>query len=459
MIKPEEAAAPPPADLVGEANGENTDELPPSAEKLSELITSANLYYTLKNYPAAADIYSDATEMQAALHGEMNPSNADLLFRYGRCLYKVAVEKNDVLGGKVAADKPAKKKGAKQNRESNNAGEGSSSSSALPVKGGEETAANKPFFEITGDENWDTSDDEEDEEGQDQAAQEEEDDLANAYEILDLARVLLERRLTELSSEDATTGGQDKDKSIHDTKELLADTRDYQAEISLENERFADAVADSAQALDLKLQLYPAESEILAEAHFKYSLALEFASVSSVRQAQEEAEQGNRSAESMAEAKVDETMRKQAAGEMEKAIASCHLRVAKEEAAVKAMEDGEGRTAKLKTIADVKEMVGDMEQRLQDLNAPFQPPEMTIADAQTEALQGLLGTLTGADAFQQQATIAEATKNATDISGLIRTRKKEKAPVPETNGKGKRKLEEDEASEGSKKAKVEDAPE
>ena len=66
---------------------------------------------------------------------------------------------------------------------------------------------------------------------------EEEDDLAAAFAVLDLARVLFPKRLEEPHE------GEGKGKEVGDSamtkhlKERLADTHDLLAEISLENER------------------------------------------------------------------------------------------------------------------------------------------------------------------------------------------------------------------------------
>src|SRR6201996_5588170 len=159
------------------------------ASKLTELTNAANLQYSLKKYNEAAELYSEATELQAELNGEMAPENAELLYLYGRCLYKVAVAKSDVLGGQVAAEK--KKQGANGETSQSKAG----ASSSLPSKDqrlAEEVVeaaveakdeskapdsklADKPYFEIIGDDNWDTESDEE-AEGQAEEAAEDEDD-------------------------------------------------------------------------------------------------------------------------------------------------------------------------------------------------------------------------------------------------------------------------------------------
>ena len=72
--------------------------------QLEQLKASATQQYSLKNYGAAAEFYSEAAEVQDQVNGEMSPDNSDLLYQYGRCLYHLGVSKSDVLGGKVAGN-------------------------------------------------------------------------------------------------------------------------------------------------------------------------------------------------------------------------------------------------------------------------------------------------------------------------------------------------------------------
>lgn len=70
--------------------------------------------------------------------------------------------------------------------------------------------------------------------------EEEEDDLAAAFEVLDLARVLFTKKLEQPEAGEGTGKGKevgDSSATRHD-KERLADTHDLLAEISLENERY-----------------------------------------------------------------------------------------------------------------------------------------------------------------------------------------------------------------------------
>lgn len=459
-------------DAMPEQSAPATTTMTPSDlhAKLDQLKATATQHYSLKNYEAAAEAYSEAAELQDEVNGEMSPDNADLLYLYGRCLYHVAVSKSDVLGGKVASSEEPKRK----KRKVAPAADAGDSVIGDALKDGEQKMAediveavvedkdgmkkeetvqprSKPYFQITGDENFT---DDEDDEGEEAAnedaaegeaeAEEEEDDFTIAYEILDMARVLLGKKLaTHQASKSAPESAE-----ARQLQERLADTHDLQAEISLENERFKDAINDTRESLRLKMDLYPADSSLLAEAHFKLSLALEFASVTST------GEEGT-------EQKVDEELRKEAASEMELAIASCNLRIEKEKEKAALSSSPE----QAKSITDVQEMVGEMQQRLVDLRNPaVNLSGVTGAGGAQDALQGVLGGLLGESKAEQQKRLAEATKGANDLTGLVKKGKKAKVEAAGVNGgasNGKRKAEEEgvEGSGSGKKAKVEDAEE
>ncbi|KAK3674596.1 hypothetical protein LTR78_005682 [Recurvomyces mirabilis] len=440
--------------------------------QLDKLKANATQQYSLKNYDAAAELYSEAAEVQDQINGEMSLDNADLLYQYGRCLYHVAVSRSDVLGGKVAStEEPKRKKRKIAESSASRAAKGDGEQqlaedvveAVVEEKDGmkdEADIASKPFFQITGDENWTDSEDEE--EQADAEAEEEEDDFATAFEILDTARVLLRRRLE--AAQQAAGKVSTEHPEVRQLQERLADTHDLQAEISLENERFQDAIGDTRDSLALKLQLYPQESSLIAEAHFKLSLALEFSSVTSTAD-DEDGRQESKVAQ------VDEKMRTEAADEMEKAIASCKLRISKEETLLASSEDTKTEERR-RGVADVKEMVADMEQRLVDLRNPA----VSLSGAGGPAgapdggdpLRGVLGAMLGESRPEQEKRIADATAQANDLSGLVKHKKKPRAELAVSDatngatadGKGKRKSEEvvdGEAAGSSKRARVEDA--
>lgn len=457
-----------------------------SHDRLVDLIAQATLKYSIKDYNAAAELYSEATELQAELNGEMSPRNADLLYSYGRCLYHVAVSRSDVLGSKVAGDQPVQKRDKSRGKVTT--GEGSAAGAVIeqdrvaeeivtqvveekavrnePADGN--AVGERPYFQFTGDENFDDSDDDEDGDGSNADGAEveaEEDDFVNAYEVLDLARILLLRRLEETQAAEGKGKSTTDSEEVKQTKERLADTHDLQAEISLEGERFPIAVEDLKAALALKQELFPKESSLIAEAHYKLSLALEFSSVTRQKGEGSEDDAGK-------EAHVDEAMREEAVREMEAAIESCKLRISREEArlasgSATAADSGEPKVTR-ESVDDVKDMVADMEQRVSvnkkyprrsGLTSPKQlvelrQPPVSINDPTgtgtldgANPLSGILGSILGESPAAQKARIEEATKGAHDLTNLVKRKKPTSHDGQDTdkaitaNGNGKRKVE------------------
>lgn len=362
-----------------------------SKAQLEHFAAEATAKYAIKDYDAAAELFSQATELQARVNGEMSPRNADLLYAYGRCLYHLALRNSDVLGPKVAGEAQAEESKASGSKKQSNrsksaapadgpaAGEASSNGSDVKNNSAHEGSSlggKKPLFQFTGDENFDDSDDEDElasdgangKEGG-EAEDDPEDDFANAYEVLDLARILLLKRIEEIQEEGALEGkgivkANQSSEAMHQLKERLADTHDLQAEISLEGERFPAAVTDLKAALDLKKELFPESSSLVAEAHYKLSLALEFSSVT-----RQKDPQGGENEDNQVQ-QVDIAMREEAANEMEAAIQSCKLRIQAELARLSSSgesKDGGQHGGKKVTkvdIDDVKDMVEEMEQRV-----------------------------------------------------------------------------------------------
>ncbi|KOS42881.1 hypothetical protein ACN38_g6227 [Penicillium nordicum] len=430
--------------------------------QLDDLIARAAAKDATKDHDSASELYSQATELQAELNGELSPENADLLYAYGKSLYNVAVSKSDVLGSKVAGEQQPQS-GTASSTNTSSAGSKSTSdplvqdaiansmteksTSAKRADREPEPTESKPFFQFTGDENFVDSEDE-DEETAEQAEEDEEedDDFANAFEVLDLARVLY---LKKLNAAEENDGGKGKStvvsSDIKHIKERIADTHDLQAEISLEAERFSEAVTDLRTVLELRNSLYPLEDPSVAECHYKLSLALEFASVQ-----QSGEEEGND------KPKVDEEMRNEAATQMEHAIASCKVRMAQEKKKLEADKDGDEdkATATKRKITNVKEIVTEMEQRLVDLRRP--PVSIEQNDQANEAmLKGVLGQIIGQSATDQKAQLDAASKGATDLSAFVKRKPaKQTSHQPETTSK---RPAEESAENGSKRSRVDDA--
>jgi HAT1-interacting factor 1 len=248
---------------------------------LADLTAKASALYLQKNYEEAAEVYARAAEMQAEFNGEMSPENADILYLYGRSLFKVGQSKSDVLGGQAGGEKKPKANGASKSKqgqsESTVAGVIAAAVAEQDKSAAEEVAeekvaivaknvsgselqnadelpdAKKPLFQFTGDENFEDSDGEEEGEGEGEDEEEEEDDLAVAFEVLDLSRVLFEKALEQTNTEESGEKGKEVAEevppAIRHLNERLADTHDLLAEISLENEKYARGPRHPVQAL------------------------------------------------------------------------------------------------------------------------------------------------------------------------------------------------------------------
>ncbi|KAJ5563198.1 hypothetical protein N7535_008362 [Penicillium sp. DV-2018c] len=429
--------------------------------QLDDLIARAAAKDATKDHDSASELYSQATELQAELNGELSPENADLLYAYGKSLYNVAVSKSDVLGSKVAGEqqptaatsssKQPSSAGSKSTNDSivQDAIATSMAQTASSAKRADKESVSadpKPLFQFTGDENFVDSEDE-DEENMEQAEEdEEEDDFANAFEVLDLARVLYLKKLDAAEEKDRGKGKSTAVSSeIKHIKERLADTHDLQAEISLEGERFNDAVTDLRTVLELRNPLYPLEDPSVAECHYKLSLALEFASV------QRSDEQTSND-----KPRVDEEMRNEAATQMEHAIESCRVRMAQEEKKYEAEKDvdEDKAIATKRRIANVKEIIAEMEQRLIDLRRP--PVSIEESDQASESmLKGVLGQIIGQSATEQKAQLDAASQRATDLSAFVK-RKPAKQSSQQSESASKRPAEESAEEGNSKRSRVED---
>ncbi|UKZ46719.1 hypothetical protein TrVGV298_000926 [Trichoderma virens] len=438
------------------------DDIKSKKVTLADLSAKGTALYAHKKYEAAADIFSRASILQAEINGELAPENAEILFHYGRSLFKVGQSKSDVLGGSAPAEKKTKanggaasKKAAKtDDEEAAQEGGAEQGKDKKSEEKGDVPEGKKLFFQFTGDENFDESDEDEGQEEGDQD-EEEDDDLATAFEILELARVCYQKQLDQLNEEEAQSEGESKGKgkevakedssAVRHIKERLAETHDCLAEISLENERYPNAIEDGRTSLNYKVELYPEESEIIAEAHYKLSLALEFASLTV---ADEEGKNTKRE-------EIDQGLRDEAVAEMELAIKSFKLKMQAIEVEIASSASPEDNELSRKAVEEMKEVIAELEQRLVDL----QKDPLSTADLLGDGanpLGGILGAAFGQSAAEVQARVEEASKNAVDLTSLVRKKKAKGEDAADGNGNAKRKADEETSELETKRTKVEE---
>lgn len=194
------------------------------------------------------------------------------------------------------------------------------------------------------------------------------------------------------------------------------------------NHRYPAAITDSRASLKYKQQLYTQDSEIIAEAHFKLSLALEFASVTKSSD-----DDSTGPSEKAGAGVVDQALRDEAAAELEAAIASTKLKLQNKEVELASTHDPEDNDATRSQIADVKEVIADMEQRLIDLKKP--PIDIN------EAL-GIAAPVSGSASKDGELKVAEEVKEkANDLTGLVKRKRKaesEAAPAEEAAPEAKK---------------------
>lgn len=139
---------------------------------LADLCAKGTSQFAHKNYGEATDYFARAAELQSELNGEMSPENAEILFLYGRSLFKVGQSKSDVLGGRAGGEKEKKKpKGEAKPKKESEAASGLdriteegvalvAEKNGTETKVEEGTGPKKPLFQFTGDENFEDSDEE-----------------------------------------------------------------------------------------------------------------------------------------------------------------------------------------------------------------------------------------------------------------------------------------------------------
>ena len=193
--------------------------------------------------------------------------------------------------------------------------------------------------------------------------------------------------------------------------------------------RFANAITDCRASLAYKKQLYPEESEIIAEAHFKLSLALEFASIT--KPSDDAAEASSAAGAGDDKNVIDQALRDEAATELEAAIASTKLKLQNKEVELATLHSPEDNDLTRQQITDVKEMIADMEQRLVDLKKPPVDIKSELGLPFLPAPGSSAAASTGKDAD-------EAKKNATDLSGLVRRKRKADDTIAEEEGEAKK---------------------
>lgn len=118
---------------------------------------------------------------------------------------------------------------------------------------------------------------------------------------------------------------------------------------------YPNAIADARACLKYQQELLSEDHEIIAEAHYKLSLALEFASVTS---------QGDEDGAAAAPKEVNQELRDEAVTELAAAIDSTKMKLHNKEVELATLHNPEDNDVSRKQITEMKEIIADMEQRV-----------------------------------------------------------------------------------------------
>ncbi|KAG1110491.1 hypothetical protein G6F42_015316 [Rhizopus arrhizus] len=234
----------------------------PSNTKAQELFEQGKLAFNNGEYESSVTKLGEACQLDQ-LNGDLAPANGDAYFLYGQALLQFAIQQNTVLGQSAQAS--ATKVEEQQETAKEEQGKivlNMTHYTCIYLSESTEESKN-PLFQLSGVPEFKESeeDDEEDEENDEEeegAGNTADEDFETAWDILDVARVIFEK-------------GEDIKSKLN-----LADVHLCLGDVSLETEKFNEALSDYEKAIEIKQSVLEDDNRELAEAHYKYALALEF---------------------------------------------------------------------------------------------------------------------------------------------------------------------------------------
>ncbi|KAG6463081.1 histone-binding protein N1/N2 [Manduca sexta] len=248
----------------------------------TELLGVGRRNLAVRDFNAAAEALAKACELLAKEHGDTADQCAEAYLWYGKALLGLSREESGVLGdgmpGSGNADEDEENEEQDDNEENEAAEQnGESSKKENGVEQSEAESTTKEPESTTKDEAAGSSSEAMDQpepsttngEANDESTmnvdgEDEVDNLQLAWEMLDLARSILYRRVQE--------GGGDA------ARALLADVHLALGEVALESETYDKAVIDMQSCLDLQKELYRSDDRRIAETHYQIGLANSLAS-------------------------------------------------------------------------------------------------------------------------------------------------------------------------------------
>ncbi|KAI0046489.1 hypothetical protein FA95DRAFT_1542504 [Auriscalpium vulgare] len=391
---------------------------------IESAIDHAKRAFALRKYEQAVDHYATALELMTQKYGDDAPEMADMYLSYGKALLENAIAQSSVLGKEQAEDGLAKDEQddhAKSGKILSFSGDAEEEDDVS----GEDVAVDLFAEAARAVEEAGGGDDGEDGEGEDEDA-EPEDDFNASWEVLDLARAIYEKQM-------------DEDDEV---RLKLADTYIALGDVSLETEKFEQAITDYSASLKLKADLLPLSSRQIAEVHYKLSMVLDLTS--------------GRLGDAIMHA--------------QRALESVEARLAELQAgldgslqpveAAKPDVKGKGRARPRLVTDDLVQNMSksQIEAEVKELKGLKEDLALKVDELKTSPNQeqgGSAPELAARALDRELKSSSSAQLPVNDLTGMV---KKKKKAVPEANGAEKRKAEDDGThSPPEKKAKLEEA--
>uniref|UniRef100_A0A8C4NSN9 Tetratricopeptide SHNi-TPR domain-containing protein n=1 Tax=Dicentrarchus labrax TaxID=13489 RepID=A0A8C4NSN9_DICLA len=354
-------------------------------EEAKKLIGTGNKHLVMGDVVSAVSVFQDACSMLAAKYGDTADECGEAFFLCGKSLLELARMENSVLG---------------------NALEG------VPEESEEEEQPNNSNIEsansLNDDEDDDDDDDDDDEDGETNGQDKEEDEVGNlqlAWEMLEVAKVIYKR------------------KENQDDQLMAAQTYLKLGEVSAESGNYPQALEDFQECLALQLKHLPPHSRLLAETHYHVATTLCY-----MDQYSQAIQHYNSSI------KVIETR-----------LAMLQEVIAAAEGADGAAEEKNEMDELKQLLPDIREKVEDAKESQRTASAASQAIQQTLGGASTSsAFLSENGGPSSSSAFATASQIpvkssdsASSSKAASDISHLVRKKRKpeEESPVKDTDAK------------------------
>ncbi|XP_070816199.1 histone-binding protein N1/N2-like isoform X1 [Chaetodon trifascialis] len=358
-------------------------------EEAKKLIGTGNRHLVMGDVVSAVSVFQDACGMLAAKYGDTADECGEAFFLCGKSLLELARMENSVLG---------------------NALEG------VPEESEEEEQPNNSNIESANnlddddDDDDDEDDDDDDEDGERNGQDQEEDEVGNlqlAWEMLEVAKVIYKRK-------------EGKDDQL-----MAAQTYLKLGEVSAESGNYPQALEDFQECLALQLKHLPPHSRLLAETHYHVATTLCY---------------------------MDQYS--QAIQHYNSSIKVIETRLAMLQEVIAAAEGADGAAEEKNEMEELKQLLPDIREKVEDAKE-----SQRTASAASQAIQQTLGGASTSSAFLcenggpsssssaafatasqipvKSSDSASSSKAASDISHLVRKKRKpeEESPVKDTDAK------------------------